>query len=85
MEAGKTSGIQVIKIMAEIHERSAKLHCTETMFSTFQLCFHCLTLYYLLTPVSLAVLKVPMSELYSLAQWLTSVSVMLSHSLLLLS
>lgn len=85
METGRTSGIQVIKFMVEIHKDSAKLHCTETLFSTLQLCFHCLTLCYLLSPVSLAVLKVPISELYNLAHWLTSVSVMLSHSLLLLS
>lgn len=85
MEVGKTSGIQVIKIMVEIHELSAKLHCIETLFSTFQLCFHCLTLmYYLLSPASLAVLKVPMSELYTLPVGITSVSVMLCHSLLLL-
>lgn len=35
MEAGKTSGIQVIKIMVEIHEHSAKLPCRETLFSYF--------------------------------------------------
>lgn len=45
-------------------------NCTETLFSTFKLCFHCLMLmYYLLSPVSLAVLEVPMSELYNLASW----------------
>lgn len=32
MEAAKTSGIQVIKIMVEIHEHIAKLHRTETIF-----------------------------------------------------
>lgn len=56
--------------MVEIHELSAKLHCTETLFSTFQLCFHCLTLMYdLLSPVSPAVLEVPVSELHNLAHW----------------